>query len=115
SNVEDSDYLIEYQLRTGGTPQGSWTGLNINPAVEGAFSQSNFMSGDLSKGDPASGVEIKLRVTLRTRDPSSWPFLEYLRLYVKSGYHKTGTYTSPVFDVSVVGTAIDSLLTGIYT
>src|SRR5690606_11841591 len=38
--------------------------------------------------------------------------IEYLRLYLKSEYNKTGQYTSPVFDISMVGTVADSLLTG---
>lgn len=119
SNLEDyedgdidfADIAIEYQIRKNGVEQG-WVTIFNNPSAEG---EDDVLIPDLPSGTNMSGVEIKLRITLKTRDPSGWPYFEYLRLYVKSGYHTIGTYTSQVFDVSTVGTAVDSLLTGSYT
>src|SRR5690606_37233952 len=110
-DIDFADIAIEYQIRKNGVEQG-WVTIFNNPSAEGG---DDALIPDLPSGTNMSGVEIKLRITLKTRDPSGWPFVEYLRLYVKSGYHTIGTYTSQVFDVSTVGTAVDSLLTGSYT
>ena len=89
--IDFQDVRIEYQLRINGVEQG-WVTIFDNPSNVGT---GNALIPDLPSGTSAQNTEVKLRITLKTCDPSGWPFFEYLRLYVKSSYYKDGFRISP--------------------
>src|SRR5690606_11234801 len=101
----EGDILIEYQLRVNGVEQG-WQTIFNDVSDEGPNSTT---IGDLPRD--LTGAEIKIRVTLRSRDPESSPVLETLRLHADSGYPSSGYWESPIIaDIQQVGKAAKSMV-----
>jgi len=107
-NIDDSGISIDYQLKVDGIEQG-WKTLFNDPTQEGEKIQE---IPDLPKGTNVATTEIKLRVTLRTRSPFDFPYLDYLQITVKSGYLTSGHWDSPVITgIQQVGKAARSDVT----
>lgn len=101
----EGDILIEYQLRVNDVEQG-WQTILDDVSDEGPNSAT---IGDLPRD--LTGTEIKIRVTLRSRDPASSPVLETLGLHADSGYPSSGYWESPIIaDIQQVGKAAKSMV-----
>ena len=101
TNLDDAGISIDYQLRVNGVEQG-WKTLFNDATQEGDITQT---IPDLPNGTNVMNTEIKLRIVLSSRSPFDFPYVDYLRLYVKSGYSPAGSWESPVLDISQVGKA----------
>lgn len=86
-----ADVKIEYQLKVNGVEQG-WKTIFNDPGSVGGDSAP---IPDLPKGADARNTEIKLRITFRTFDPNSSPWMDVLELIANAGYYKTGHRDSP--------------------
>src|SRR5690606_4189972 len=81
-----ADVKIEYQLKVNGVEQG-WKTIFNDP---GSVGDDSAPIPDLPKGADARNTEIKLRITFRTFDPNSSPWMDVLELIANAGYYETG-------------------------
>ena len=100
---EAEDFLvdIESQIVIGGLGQG-WSRLINNESIPG-----------IAKGDDLSDTSVQLKITLKTRDPGRSPYINFVRMDFESGYNASGRWESPVFDISQVGKAAQTMISWI--
>src|SRR5690606_17729765 len=99
--AEDFSVDIESQIVIGGLGQG-WNRLINNESIPG-----------IAKGDDLSDTSVQLKITLKTRDPVRSPYINFVRMDFESGYNASGRWESPVFDISQVGKAAQTMISWI--
>lgn len=100
TNPSGTTVTAEVALSTdGGTTWGSWTSVTNGGPIPGITQSTNL-----------SNARLKYRFNLSTTDTNYTPNVDSVTYTLNTGYKTSGTYTSPVFDVSVVNKVIDSLI-----
>lgn len=105
-SLDDAGISIEYRLRIGSSEQ-QWVTIFNNATQQGENSAS--ITGLV--GADASNISIKLRITLRTRCPYDFPFIDYLEMSITPGYFPVGYRDSQIIDISSAGSAAISSIT----